>query len=58
MKNTKRYKFIFHEKGNVDLRGAKEVLIGFGLKAYRRVKNIKVTNKHIERINEKCNRKQ
>ncbi len=45
MKNTKRYKFIFHGKGNKDLKGSKEVLIFHGLKAYKQNMNVKVKNK-------------
>lgn len=33
MKKLKRYKLIFQGKGNRDLRGSKEVLIDFGIKA-------------------------
>ena len=50
MKNTKRYKFIFHGKGNFDPKGVKAVLIMYGAKHYRQTKNIKVPNKYILRI--------
>ena len=44
MKNTKRYKFLFHGKGNMDLKNAKEVLIDFGIKSFKQVRDMKVKN--------------
>lgn len=45
MKKPKRYKFIFHGKGNYDLIGAKDVLLQHGIKLFKRTRDLKVRNK-------------
>lgn len=46
MPKVKRYKFIFHGKGNYDFNGAKSILINHGAKHYKRTKNLKVLSRN------------